>query len=98
MTKRFSDYEDNVEVASLMFYDVKLPSRYLGVIEEVKTLEQYRKQGRATRLIKEAIEYAKSIGCNYVELTVRQDKPEVQALYKKIGFYDRLNLAYRYDL
>lgn len=98
MTKRFSDYENGIEVSSLMFYDVNLPSRYLGVIEEVKTLEEFRNQGRATKLIKEAIEYAKSIGCNCVELTVRQDKPEVQALYKKLGFYDRLNLAYRYDL
>lgn len=98
MPKRFSDYENGIEVSSLMFYDVKLPSRHLGVIEEVKTLEEYRKQGRATKLVKEAIGYAKELGCNCVELTVRRDKPEVQELYKRIGFYDRLNLAYRYDL
>lgn len=98
MIKRFSDYENGIEVSSLMFYDVELPSRHLGMIEEVKTLNEYRKQGRATKLIKEAIEHAKSIGCTCVELTVRQDKPEIQAFYKSLGFKDRLNLAYRYEL
>jgi len=96
--KRFSDYENGVEVSSLMFYSVDLPSRHLGVIEEVQTLEEYRKQGRATKLIKEAIEHAKSIGCTCVELTVRQDKPHIQDFYKALGFKDRLNLAYRYEL
>lgn len=46
MPKRFSDYESGIEVSSLMFYDVSLPSRYLGVIEEVKTLEEFRNQVR----------------------------------------------------
>lgn len=98
MIKRFCDYENGIEVSSLMFYDVELPSRHLGMIEEVKTLNEYRKQGRATKLIKEAIEHAKSIGCTCVELTVRQDKPEIQKFYQSLGFKDRLNLAYRYEL
>lgn len=98
MPIRFSDFENEIEVSSLMFYDVKLPSRHLGVIEEVSTMEEYRKQGRATRLIKQAIQHAREIGCTCVELTVRQDKPEIQEFYKGLGFYDRLNHAYRYEL
>lgn len=98
MPKRFIDYEGNKEVSSLMFYDVYLPSRHVGVIEEVFTLEEYRRQGRSTKLIKEALRYAKEIGCKCVELTVRQDRPDVQDFYKKLGFYDRLNHAYRYEL
>lgn len=98
MPTRFSDYENEIEVSSLMFYDVELPSRHVGVIEEVNTHEDYRQQGRATKLIKEAMEHAKMIGCDCVELTVRKDKPEIQEFYKSLGFYDRLNLAYRYEL
>lgn len=98
MVKRFSDFEGNEEVASLMFYDVYLPSRHLGVIEEVFTKEEYRRQGRAKRLVREALLYAKEIGCKCVELTVRQDAPETQGFYKRLGFKDRLNHAYRYEL
>lgn len=98
MVKRFSDFEGDQEVSSLMFYDVYLPSRHLGVIEEVFTKEEFRRQGRAKRLVRDALRYAKELGCTCVELTVRQDAPEVQGFYKRLGFYDRLNLAYRYEL
>lgn len=98
MVKRFSDYENGLEVSSLMFYDVKLPSRHLGVIEEVFTKEEYRQQGRSRKLMLQAIEYARELGCNCVELTVRQDKPHIQNFYKSLGFKDRLNHAYRYEL
>lgn len=87
-----------IVVSSLVFYTVKLPSRNLGVIEEVKTLKKYRKQGLATKNILKALKKAKDLKLNCVELTVRQDKPQIQEFYKKLGFYDRLNLAYRYEL
>lgn len=98
MVKRFSDYENGIEVSSLMFYNVKLPSRHLGVVEEVFTHPDYRRQGRSTKLMREALEWAKEIGCTCVELTVRQDRTDIQKHYKDIGFKDRLNLAYRYEL
>lgn len=90
--------EDGEVVSSLYLYTVKLPSRKLGVIEEVWTKEEYRRQGRATRLIERALKMAKKLRLDCVELTVRQDKPEIQEFYKSLGFYDRLNLAYRHDL
>jgi ribosomal protein S18 acetylase RimI-like enzyme len=93
-----TDKIDDKIVSSLILYTVKLPSRYLGVIEEVQTQQEYRMQGRATKLIKEAIEKGKELGLDCIELTVRQDKPEIQEFYKKLGFFDRLNLAYRYEL
>ena len=93
--KQFFTTEDGKIISSLYFYNVKLPSRHLGVIEEVFTDTAHRKKGHATKLILEAIEYAKTIGCDCVELTVRQDRPEIQTFYKSLGFTDRLNLAYR---
>lgn len=81
-------------VSSLVLYTVVLPSRRLAVIEEVWTKEEYRRQGRATRLLKRAIAKAKSLRCTCVELTVRQDKPAIQKFYKSLGFTDRKNHAY----
>jgi ribosomal protein S18 acetylase RimI-like enzyme len=96
--RTFTKVIDGKVVSSLQFYAVELPSRHVGVIEEVATDEEYRKQGFATELIREAIEYAKSIGCTCVELTVREDKPNIQAFYKSFGFFDRLNRAFRLKL
>lgn len=89
---------DGVIVSSLFMYTVKLPSRYLGVIEEVNTLEAHRRKGYATKLLELAIAKAKDLKLDCLELTVRQDKPEIQAFYKSLGFFDRLNHAYRLKL
>lgn len=94
----FTDKEGGKVVSSLILYTVKLPSRYLGVIEEVQTVEEYRRQGRATKLMHEAIAKGKELGLDCIELTVREDKPIVQDFYKSLGFFDRLNRAYRLPL
>lgn len=92
---QFTDKVNGRVVASLVLYTVRLPSRYLGVIEEVKTDVEYRRQGRATKLMKEAIARGKELGLDCIELTVREDNPTVQEFYKSLGFFDRLNRAYR---
>ena len=96
--RKFADFVDGVEVSSLYFYWVRLPGRYLGVIELVQTVEAYRRQGRASALIREAIAFGKTLGLDCIELTVREDKPEIQAFYQSLGFTDRLNRAYRLKL
>lgn len=98
MVYYFKDKVKGRVVSSLVFYTVKLPSRNLGVIEEVKTDEEFRKQGRATALIKKAILKGRALGLDCIELTVREDKPEIQKFYQSFGFFDRLNRAYRYEL
>lgn len=95
---RFTDEVNGEVVSSLWLYIVTLPSRRLAVIEEVWTHEQYRKQGRATRLIEQAIACAKERSCDCVELTVREDAIHIQDFYKSLGFTDRLNRAYRLRL
>lgn len=95
---QFTEEAEGRIVSSLWLYTVRLPSRYLGVIEEVKTEEKYRRQGRATRLMKRAIEHCRSLGVDCIELTVREDAPGVQSFYQKLGFFDRKNRAYRLQL
>lgn len=92
---RFTKTKDGKIVSSLYVYTVDLPSRHLGVIEEVFTDEGHRGRGYATELIKEAIAFCKAHGCTCVELTVREDRPEIQAFYQNLGFFDRKNRAYR---
>ena len=98
MIYSFEDIENGKVVSSLILYTVNLPSRKLGVIEEVQTLPEYRMQGRATKLMNEAIQKGKELGLDCIELTVREDRPEVQKFYQSLGFFDRLNRAYRLKL
>ena len=83
---QFTDEVDGRVVASLWIYFVSLPSRFLAVIEEVQTHESYRREGRATRLLEKAIAEAKTRGVDCIELTVREDAPEIQNFYQSLGF------------
>jgi ribosomal protein S18 acetylase RimI-like enzyme len=99
---RFEDTEEiegrYTTVSSLWLYTVRLPSRWLAVIEEVGTVPEYRRQGRATKLVKDAIAHARNLGCDCVELTVREDRPDLKAFYESLGFKDRFNRAMRLAL
>ncbi len=94
----FTKKVDDKVVSSLWLYTVELPSRNLAVIEEVQTDEEHRRKGYATDLINSAIAKCRAIGIDCVELTVREDKPEIQEFYKSLGFEDRLNRAMRLNL
>jgi hypothetical protein len=67
MIYKFNDKIKGRIVSSLILYTVRLPSRFLGVIEEVNTEEEYRNQGRATKLIEKAIQKGKylKLDCIY---------------------------------
>lgn len=98
MKKRLTIKHNNRIVSSLWFYTVRLPSRHLGVIEEVFTKEGFRRQGLATKLLKRAISLGRKLKLDCIELTVREDKKYIQKFYKKYGFFDRLNRSYRLKL
>ncbi len=81
--------------AMTSLYVIELFSRKFGVIEEVVTLEEKRNKGIGSNLVETAIKKAKELGCDCVELNVREDKPEVQRFYEGLGFTDRQNKAMR---
>lgn len=85
-------------ISSLELNFIKLSGRYLATIEYMWTDEAYRKQGYATKLIQKAIGIAKGKGCDCIELTVREDRPDLQEFYKSFGFFDRCNRAMRLKL
>lgn len=91
----FVNKEDGKVVSMLMMYVIELFSRKFAVIEEVVTLKEYRNQGKSSKLINNAIDKARKLGADCVELNVREDKPEVQKFYEHLGFYDRYNKSMR---
>ena len=95
MIKRFYHQEGGKTVSSLVFYDIMLPSRYLGVIEEVYTDPEYRGNGFAKALIFDAMLWAKELGVDCIELTC---KKELEGFYKKLGFKDRENKSFRFNV
>lgn len=89
---------DGEVVSSLILYFVDLPSRRLAVIEEVYTKPEHRNNGYSTELIEKAIARAKELDAQCIELTVRQDRPNIKEFYEKFGFQDRLQVAMRLQL
>jgi ribosomal protein S18 acetylase RimI-like enzyme len=91
----FSHQQDGRTVAMASLYTVQLLSRRLAVIEEVVTLEPYRNQGIGSSLVRQAIEQALKDGATSIELTVREDRPDVIRFYESLGFRDRNQRAMR---
>lgn len=85
----FTHTEDGRIVAMTTLYVMYMFSRSVGVIEEVVTLPEYRNRGFGTLLINRAIEQARALRLTCVELTVREDKPELKTWYQSLGFVDR---------
>lgn len=84
------DGEKAVSMVILYIMDkpafVTTPSGRTGTLLSVVTLPEYRKRGIAGKLVKMAIEKAKQLGAEFVEL---QATAEGEPLYRKIGFVDR---------
>lgn len=58
----------------------------VGEVLSVITLEQYRRQGIATNVLKSLIDFAKNKKLNYVKLSASEDG---YPLYKKLGFKEK---------
>jgi ribosomal protein S18 acetylase RimI-like enzyme len=91
----FTHEEDGQIVAMTVLYVIYLFSRNLGVIEEVVTLMEHRNKGIGSTLVKQAIEKAKELELDCIELNVPERKPDVIGFYEHLGFEDRKNRAMR---
>ena len=84
------DGEKAVSMVILYIMDkpafVTAPSGRTGTLLSVVTLPEYRKRGIAGKLVNMALEKAKQLGAEFVELQATADGAP---LYKKIGFKDK---------
>ncbi|MGL4989985.1 MAG: GNAT family N-acetyltransferase [Sarcina sp.] len=55
-------------------------------IEELVVVKEFRKNGIATKLVKNVIEFAKDRNIKYIELNVWKFKDGASEFYEKIGF------------
>lgn len=60
------------------------PNGKCGLLLNVYTLEAYRRQGLARRLLRMLIEEARSVGISKIELSATEDG---YPLYQSLGFY-----------
>lgn len=65
---------------------VTTPSGRTGTLLSVVTLPEYRKRGIAGKLVEMALEKAKQLGAEFVELQATADG---EPLYREIGFKDK---------
>jgi ribosomal protein S18 acetylase RimI-like enzyme len=75
-----------------------IPTGIRAIIEDVVVDEQYRGQGVAQALTKEALVQAEAAGARTVDLTSRPSREAANRLYQKLGFQKRESNVYRYTL
>jgi GNAT superfamily N-acetyltransferase len=67
---------------------------HFGYVDDVFVLEQYRGQGIGTKLMREAVNYARESGCVRIELGTRRDNIRARQLYERLGFKEGDGVKY----
>ena len=82
--------EEGVEVARAFFYILKndLHEKPFGLMEDVFVVEEKRKGGYGTLIVKAVIEEAKKRQCYKLVGTSRYEREKVHEFYKNLGFKD----------
>ncbi len=82
-----------VGVLTLVLFDI--PTYCKAWIEDVITDSNYRGQGIGRALVERAIEMAKELGADSVNLTSRPSREVARALYRKVGFEEVPTTVFR---
>jgi ribosomal protein S18 acetylase RimI-like enzyme len=85
-------------IGMLTLVTFAIPTGVRAIIEDVVVDEQYRGQGVAQALTKEALVLAEAAGARTVDLTSRPSREAANRLYQKLGFQKRESNVYRYTL
>lgn len=89
---------DSYVVGSLTLATFRIPTGLRAWIEDVVVDDNIRRSGAATKLTLAAIDKARALGCNTVDLTSRPSREAANALYQKLGFELRQSNLYRFNL
>jgi ribosomal protein S18 acetylase RimI-like enzyme len=87
--------EDNRYIGSLTLVVFRIPSGTRVRIEDLVVQETARGRGVGRALVQKAIEMAKALGAEAVDLTTHPSREAANALYKKLGFARRETHVYR---
>ena len=67
---------------------LQAPSR-LGRITTLVVASAYRRRGVGAQLLREAEDYLRSVGCDLIELTSREQRVDAHAFYAALGYSER---------
>lgn len=87
--------EDDRYIGSLTLVVFRIPSGTRARIEDLVVQETARGRGVGRALVQKAIEMAKALGAEAVDLTTHPSREAANALYKKLGFVRRKTHVYR---
>jgi len=87
--------EDDRYIGSLTLVVFRIPSGTRARIEDLVVQETARGRGVGRALVQKAIEMAKALGAEAVDLTTHPSREAANQLYKKLGFVRRETHVYR---
>lgn len=90
--------ENNITYGCLTLIVSKTPSATRAWIEDVIVSKESRGKGIGRLLTRSAIDIAKQLGADTIDLTSRPAREAANALYKKAGFKQRETNSYRYTV
>ncbi|NNN22347.1 MAG: GNAT family N-acetyltransferase [Acidimicrobiales bacterium] len=90
--------DDESILGMLTLVEVRIPTGYRVIIEDVVVDSAGRGKGVGEALVKAALEKARQDGCSAVELTSRPSRDAANRLYLRMGFTPRETNVYRYVL
>ena len=79
----------------LTLITIRIPTGIRCIIEDVVVDAKLRGKGAGRKLMEAAIQKAKDLGCDNINLTSSPQREAANALYKKLGFQIRETNVYR---
>lgn len=92
------DKEQNALIGMLTLVVYRIPYKKKGWVEDVVVDSSYRGQGIGTALMEWAIQEAKRLQLQVLDLTSRPKREQANQLYNSLGFEKRETNVYRLDL
>jgi len=89
--------ENGIIVGTLAFVTYRIPSGIKSWIEDVVVDSDYRGRGIGRMLTQHAIDYAKKINLDKIDLTSGPFRVEANELYQRMGFKRRETNVYRIE-
>lgn len=86
---------DNELVGMVFLYSIESLTRKALIFEEFIIDKKWRNKGLGVELMKAVIKFARKKKVDCIEAHTKQNNKIAQKLYKKLGFKDRRNIAYR---
>jgi ribosomal protein S18 acetylase RimI-like enzyme len=91
--------DENSSIMGMLAIAVyQVPTGIRSIIEDVVVDQEFRRQGIAEALLKEAIEHARNLGVAGIALTSNPKREAANKLYQSMGFEKRETNAYYFKI